>query len=154
MGPDGCQRTAPASFPHLEELASAGTSAVGERRSGFLHRAWGEAETDLALRVHEGEWPRRPALVSLYRALSDPGGDLREALQGAGRHPCSPEVAGRRLRVLEEAGVIRWQPSGTTPALRVVSSETKDLELIQAFVAYRDRCEEGRRFLSRQRQPN
>jgi single-stranded-DNA-specific exonuclease len=144
----------PPPFPHLEQLAAAGRSAVGERGCGFLHLAWGEAEIELALRVHEGEWPLRPALVSLYRALSDPVGDLRDTLQGAGRHPCSPEVAGRRLRVLEEAGAVRWQPSGTTPALRVVSSETKDLELLQAFVAYRDRCEEGRRFLSRQRQPS
>jgi hypothetical protein len=55
---------------------------------------------------------------------------------------------------LEEAGAVTWQHSGTTPALRVVSSETKDLERVQAFVAYRDRFEEGRRFLSRQRQPS
>jgi hypothetical protein len=108
----------------------------------------------LALRVHEGVWPLRPALVALYRALSDPGGPLRDALQGTARHPCSPEVAGRRLRVLEEAGAVRWQPSGTAPALRVVSSEAKDLELVGAFAAYHDRYEEGRRFLSRQRQPS
>jgi single-stranded-DNA-specific exonuclease len=144
----------PPPYPHLEQLASAGRSARGERRCGFLHLAWGEAEIELALRVHEGEWPLRPALVSLYRALSDPGRALRDALERPGRHPCSPEVAGRRLRVLEEAGAVHWQPSGTTPALRVVSSETKDLELLQAFVAYRDRYEEGRRFLSRQRQPS
>jgi hypothetical protein len=142
----------PPPFPHLERLASAG--AAGPRPGGFLHLAWGEAEIELALRVHEGEWPLRTALVSLYRGLSDPDRDLRDALQGAGRHPCSPEVAGRRLRVLEEAGAVRWQPPGTTPALRVVSSETKDLELLEAFVAYRDRYEEGRRFLSRQRQPS
>ena len=118
----------PPPFPHLEQLASAG-QAPSERRCGFLHLAWGEAEIELALRVHEAEWPLRPALVSLYRALSDPGARRsRDALQGAGRHPCSPEVAGRRLRVLEEAGAVRWQPSGTTPALRVVSSEAKDLE--------------------------
>ena len=141
----------PPPFPHLEQLASRAQRAGGR---GFLHLAWGEAEVELALRVHEEEWPLRPALVSLYRALSDPGRALRDALQGAGRHPCSPEVAGRRLRVLEEAGAVRWQPSGTTPALRVVSSEAKDLELLGAFVAYRDRYEEGRRFLSRQRQPS
>jgi hypothetical protein len=56
--------------------------------------------------------------------------------------------------VLEEAGVLRWEQSGATPALGVVSSETKDLEQVEAFVAYRDRYEEGRRFLSRQRQPS
>lgn len=144
----------PPPYPHLEQLVSAGGSAAGAQPGGFLHLAWGEAEVELALRLHEAEWPLRPALVSLYRALSDPDRDLRDALQGGGRHPSSPEVAGRRLRVLEEAGAVRWQPSGTTPALRVVSSEAKDLEQLQAFVAYRDRHEEGRRFLNRQRQPS
>ena len=143
----------PPPFPHLERLAAAPPSAI-EGRCGFLHLAWGEAEIEFALRVHEEEWPQRPALVSLYRALSEPVEDLRGALEGTGRHACSPEVAGRRLRVLEEAGAVRCQQSGATPALRVVSSEAKDLEQLKAFVAYRDRCEEGRRFLSRQRQPS
>ena len=143
----------PPPFPHLEQLAPRESAAAG-RGPGFLHLAWGEAEVELALRVHEEEWPLRPALVALYRALRDPGRPLRDALQGPGRHPCSPEVAGRRLRVLEEADAVRWQPSGTAPALSVVSSEAKDLELLGAFVAYRDRYEEGRRFLSRQRQPS
>jgi cytidylate kinase len=56
--------------------------------------------------------------------------------------------------VLEELGAVRWQASGTTRAVRVVSSEEKDLERSQAFVAYRDRYQEGRRFLSRRRQPS
>jgi hypothetical protein len=144
----------PPPFPHLEQLASAGRSAGGGRCCGFLHLAWGEAEVELALRVHEAEWPLRRALVSLYRALSDPDRALRDAFQGAGRHPRSPEVAARCLRVLEQAGAVRWQPSAPKPALRVVSSETKDLEQVGAFVAYRDRFEEGRRFLSRRRQPS
>ncbi len=143
----------PPPFPHLERLASAPPSAL-DGRCGFLHLAWGEAEIEFALRVHDGEWPQRPALVSLYRALSDPGGGPRGALEGPGRHACSPEVAGRRLRVLEEAGAVRWHQSATTPALRVVSSDTKELERLRAYVAYRDRYEEGRRFLSRQRQPS
>ena len=145
----------PPPFPHLERLASAARAGGGEGdRFGFLHLAWGEAEIELALRVHAEEWPLRPALVALYRALSDPDRDLRDSLQGAASHPRSPEVAGRRLRVLEEAGVVGWEPSGTARALRVVSSETKDLERMPAFVAYRDRHEEGRRFLSRRRQPS
>jgi single-stranded-DNA-specific exonuclease len=143
----------PPPFSHLERLASTSTRAP-DGRCGFLHLAWGEAEVDFALRVHESEWPQRPALVAVYRALSDPDAAPRGALEGMGRHACSPEVAGRRLRILEEAGAVTWQHSGTTPALRVVSSETKDLERVQAFVAYRDRFEEGRRFLSRQRQPS
>ncbi len=143
----------PPPFPHLVRLVSAPPSAP-EGRGGFLHLAWGEAEIEFALRVHEEEWPQRPGLVSLYRALSDPDLDPRDALKGAGRYPCCPEAAGRRLRVLEAAGVVRWRQSGATPALGVVSSETKDLEHVEAFVAYRDRYEEGRRFLSRQRQPS
>jgi single-stranded-DNA-specific exonuclease len=141
----------PPPFQYLEHLAWAGQGAGTGR---FLHLAWGEAEIELALRVHAEEWPLRPTLVALYRALSDPGRDLREALQGDARHPRSPEVAGRRLRVLEEAGAVRWQQSGAARALRVVSSEAKALERLQAFVAYRDRYEEGRRFLSRRRQPS
>ena len=38
-----------------------------ERRGdadGFLHLAWGEAEIEFALRVHEEDWPLRPALVA------------------------------------------------------------------------------------------
>jgi single-stranded-DNA-specific exonuclease len=144
----------PPPFRHLERLAWAQGGAGGGRRAGFLHLAWGEAEIELALRVQAEEWPLRPTLVALYRALSDPGRDLRDALQGAARHPRSPEVAGRRLRVLEEAGAVLWQPSGTARALRVVSSERKALDRVRAFVAYRDRYEEGRRFLSRRRQPS
>jgi single-stranded-DNA-specific exonuclease len=143
----------PPPFPHLEQLASAPPSAL-DGRSGFLHLAWGEAEIEFALRVHEEEWPQRPALVSPYRALNEPDVDPRDALRGTARYPCSPEVAGRRLRVLEEAGAVRWQQSSATPALGVVSSEAKNLEQVEAFVAYRDRYEEGRRFLSRQRQPS
>ncbi|HKH15185.1 MAG TPA: single-stranded-DNA-specific exonuclease RecJ [Solirubrobacterales bacterium] len=144
----------PPPFPHLERAASAGT--------GFVHLAWGEAEAALALRVHEEEWPRREALAALYRVMRDrhPGGtglredDLRKALDGPGRHPRAPEAGARRIRVLEEVGAVEWDPAATARALRVVSSVTKDLELTKSFVAYRERYEEGRRFLSRRRQPN
>ncbi len=93
-----------ASFP--APRASGIRARAGGGPSGFLHLAWGEAEVELALRVHAEEWPLRPALVALYRALSDPerGTLRRRASRRRGRHPRSPEVAGRRLRVLEEAG--------------------------------------------------
>ena len=142
----------PPPFPHLERLALPARAGGNGHGPGFLHLAWGEAEVELALRVHAEEWPLRPTLVALYRALIDPGRDLREALQGVAGHPRSPEVAGRRVRVLEEAGVASWQESGSARALRVVSSGTKDLERLETFAAYRDRYEEGRRFLSRRRQ--
>jgi single-stranded-DNA-specific exonuclease len=143
----------PPPFAHLERGAATGC--------GFLHLAWGDAELALALRVHEEEWPRRAGLAALYRVMRDgypngpsSGHDLHEALHGPGRHPRAPEVGARRIRVLEELGAVRWDPAATPRALRVVSSVTKDLELTESFAAYRDRHEEGRRFLSRRRQPS
>jgi single-stranded-DNA-specific exonuclease len=147
----------PPPFGHLERLVSTGR--------GFLHLAWGEPELELALRVLREEWPDRPALVALYRSLraagrSSPSEDprldlaqLRDVLHGPGRHPRAPEVAARRLRVLEELGAIRWDSSATACFVRVVSSG-EDLELLETFIAYRERYEEGRRFLSAQRQPS
>jgi single-stranded-DNA-specific exonuclease len=150
----------PPPFAHLEGAASAGT--------GFLHLAWGGPEVAIALRVHEEAWPRRTALAALYRVLRDRdsgspssgSGDwlteveLRDALHGPGRHPRAPEVGARRIRVLEEVGAIEWESAATPGTLRVVSSVAKDLDLTESFVAYQERYEEGRRFLSRRRQPS
>jgi single-stranded-DNA-specific exonuclease len=145
----------PAPFSHLERLAGAGP--------GFLHLAWSDPE--LALLVHDEEWPSRAALEALFRSLrsaeaqrGDEGAGLsaehlREALHGPGRHARSPEVAARRLRVLEELGAARWEPSGIARSLRVVSSKG-DLERLETFIAYRERYEEGRTFLSERRQPS
>ena len=74
-------------------------------------------------------------------------------LCGEGRaHPLAPEVAARGARVLAELGLLEWEQSGAPGALRAVSSEGTDLQRSRAFVAYRDRHEEGRRFLSERRQ--
>jgi hypothetical protein len=139
----------PPPFSHLQRLAGAGF--------GFVHLAWGDSEVELALRVHVEEWPNRAALIALYRTLR-PAGDgeatLRDALVGPGRYPRSPEVAGRRMRVLEDLGAIRWEASRTAASVGVVSSEEKDLERLSCFVAYRARSEEGKRFLSGRRQPS
>jgi single-stranded-DNA-specific exonuclease len=144
----------PPPFDHLQRAAASG--------HGYLHLAWGEPEIALALRVHEEEWPRRPGLAALYRVMRDrhPEGHglgpdaLRDTLHGPGRHPRAPEVGARRIRVLEEVGVVTWDPAATPRLLRVVSSVTKDLELTKSFAAYQARYEEGRRFLSRRRQPS
>jgi single-stranded-DNA-specific exonuclease len=150
----------PPPFAHLERAAAAGT--------GFLHEAWGEGDVAMAVRGHEEEWPRRAALAALYRVLRDrqartpsngaapeiTEADLREVLHGPGRHPRAPEVGARRIRVLEDVGAIEWDPGSTPGTLRVVSSVTKDLELTESFAAYEARYEEGRRFLSRRRQPS
>jgi single-stranded-DNA-specific exonuclease len=146
----------PAPFRHLESAASAG--------QGFLHLAWGEAEAELARRVHAEEWPDRPAAEALYRSLRSAADnpqdvralgldEVRERLHGPGRHPRSPEVAARRLRLLEELGAVRWEASGTARSLLAVSSKG-NLEELETFVAYRERYEEGRQFLSGSRQPS
>jgi single-stranded-DNA-specific exonuclease len=144
----------PPPFAHQERAAAAG--------SGFLHLAWGEADVAFALRVHEEEWPRRPGLAALYRVMRerDPSGagmdehGVRDALHGPGRHPRAPEVGARRIRVLADLGAVEWDPAANPHRLRVVSSVTKDLELTESFAAYHDRYEEGRRSLSRRRQPS
>jgi single-stranded-DNA-specific exonuclease len=141
----------PPPFPHLERLAAT-PAGVGSAGRGYLHLTWGEAEVELGFQVLAEDWPLRPTLVALYRSLRNPVGELRDVLRGTGRYRRSPEIAGRRLRVLEELGAVRWQASGTKRALRVVSSEQQDLERSQAFVAFSARFQEGQRFLSRRRQ--
>jgi single-stranded-DNA-specific exonuclease len=142
----------PPPFPYLERAAAAGT--------GFLHESWGPDDVAMAFRGHDEEWPRRAALAALYRLLRDRKAaaitetELREALHGPGRHPRAPEIGARRIRVLEEMGAIEWEPAATPATLRVVSSVGKDLERTQSFAAYQERYEEGRRFLSRRRQPS
>jgi hypothetical protein len=140
----------PAPFAHLDCLAKSG--------DGYLHRFADLADADFALRCHADEWPSRSALADLYRALGAADGELacadaRRLLCGAGRaHPHAPEVAARSARVLAELELLQWDGSGPNRVLRVVSSSGTDLERSEAFVAYRDRYEEGRRYLSEGRQ--
>jgi single-stranded-DNA-specific exonuclease len=143
----------PAPFAHLDRLAAAG--------EGYLHRLDGPAEVEFALRVHAEEWPSRALLAGLYRSLRERLDGRVEidaalacaVLSGEHRtHPRSPEVAARCTRVLAELDLVRWAASRRPCALGVVSSSRTDLERSKAFVAYRDRYEEGRRYLSEQRQ--
>jgi single-stranded-DNA-specific exonuclease len=134
---------------------------------GFLHLGWGPAEVELSLRLWEAEWPSRPSLAALYRGLrstAEPaeelaGSALRGALGGTAALPRSPEAAGRALRVLLDVGVVAWQADGGARgsdglgALSVVSSKGIELEQSGAFGAYRRHNEEGRRYLSRRRNP-
>ncbi|HEY7152110.1 MAG TPA: single-stranded-DNA-specific exonuclease RecJ [Solirubrobacterales bacterium] len=147
----------PPPFRHLERAASCG--------QGFVHLAWSEAEVELALRVHAEDWPDRRAVEALYRSLRSAAedrsrhadglrvGQVRDRLHGPGRYPRSPEVAARRLRLLEELGAVSWDYSATARSLLVVSSKG-NLEELETFVAYRVRYEEGRQFLSGSRQPS
>jgi single-stranded-DNA-specific exonuclease len=162
----------PAAFQHVVLIDPPPLSALEAmvdrfQGDGFLHLAWGAAEVELSLRLWEAEWPSRPSLAALYRRLRDAAGagaalegeGLRDALGGKGGLSRSPEAAARALRVLHEVGVVAWDPdggaagSGPLGTLGVVSSKGIELAQSQAFVAYRERHEEGRRYLSRRRNP-
>ncbi len=140
----------PPPFAELEALAGGG--------EGWLHAVDGPAEAEFALRVHADQWPSRSSLAGLYRELGAVGGSIdagraRRLLAGGERaHPHAPEVAARAARVLAELELLRWDGSGPNRTLGVVSSSGTDLERSEAFVVYRDRYEEGRRFLSERRQ--
>ncbi len=145
----------PPPFEHLERLLGSGR--------GFVHRLDGPQEAQFALRVHAEEWPSRAWLARIYRALearSRLAGGVeaplaRAVLEGEGRsHPLSPETGGRTSRVLAELGLVRWERSGDARSLGVVSSSGTDLERSAAFLAYRERYEDGKRFLSRGQIPS
>ena len=141
----------PASSSSLDAAAAAGT--------GYLHRLDGQAEAEFAIRCHTDEWPSRASLAELYRSLTAAASDLsgprlRSLFAGERRaHPHAPESAARAARVLDELGLIAWEGCGAARALRVVSSDGTDLERSGAYQAYRERYEEGRRYLSQRRQP-
>ncbi|MBA2240406.1 MAG: hypothetical protein H0W09_04055, partial [Solirubrobacterales bacterium] len=127
---------------------------------GWAHLAWGPIEADLAGRVHAAEWPDRDTLAAAYRDLRDavgPAGSVsseraRQALCGPGlAHPRCPEVAGRILRVLEELKLVACEEAAPARTLRVLSSGGTSLERSRAYVAYRQRREEGARCLSDRR---
>ena len=140
----------PAPFEHLEGLAGRGCEPPSP--PGWLHVAWGPEELELARRVLDAEWELRPALAAIYRELRAAGprveGErLAEVLAGPGRHPRGPETAGRCLRVLRDLGLVELG-DGPAAGLGVVSSDRTQLERSTAYVAYRERHEEGIRFLA------
>ncbi len=140
----------PPPFAHLEALARRREGPAG---AGYLHRCSGPTERELALRVHAVDWDPRAGLAEIYRALRAAGGEsegeeLATILAGDGRHPRTPEQAGRCVRVLDELGIARWTASDGSGALGVVSSERTELGRSPAYRAYRGRHEEGSRFLS------
>ncbi len=140
----------PAAFAHLDDLVRTG--------SGYLHLVGARSEAEFALHVHKGQWPSRASLAALYRALAaDPArheaAACRRLLSDTTRaHPHPPEVAARMTRVLCELELVDRNGSGANQAFGAVSSEGTDLERSAAFSAYRDRYEDGKRWLTEPRQ--
>lgn len=130
----------------------AGPAGTAPFATGFAHLAWGAAEAEFAERVLSAGLLLRAPAAELYRAVRDAGGELggealTAALAGRGKVSRAAEVAGRCVRVLEEAGVCAWTGDGAGAVLRVVSSERTDLERSGAFRACAEAHAEALRFL-------
>lgn len=130
-------------YPHLVALdppTEAAHEALldGGALGRMTHLSWGEPELAFAVHVHERDLDLRPALRALYPALRE-----RHEAALADAHPLA---AGRCLRVLSELGLLTVHDGAIT-----VPSPTQrtDLERSPSFLAYQERLEEGRRWLSR-----
>jgi single-stranded-DNA-specific exonuclease len=145
--------------PPFERVSSQlAASGSGGSRGAFFHLAWGQAEVEFAQRMLEHEYSLRPALTAIYRALAShrdglSGAPLEAALAGHGRHPRTPVLAGRCLRVLGELGLIEVDRSSATVRCTKSGEGKVNLERSQAFHHYTRTYEEGLRFLSGLAQP-
>jgi single-stranded-DNA-specific exonuclease len=118
---------------------------------GWTHLAWGTAELDFSLRVHDWNFALSEPLADLYRALRAAGAVRAAAceslLRGEGREPRSAALAGRLVRVLAELALVEFERAA--PALAVAPRPGRTaLERSAAFVAYQRELEDGRRFLT------
>jgi hypothetical protein len=143
----------PPPFRHLD--ASLRRSDVED---AFLHLGWGEAELGFTLRMLEQEYGLRGPLTAVYRALAKQGPavqgtELEAALLGEGRHPRSPALVGRCLRVLAELGLVELERSSATVKCAIIEQRKVELERSRAFLAYAALHEEALTYLSELQQP-
>jgi len=125
----------------LDPPADPGQDALLQEvsRTHTTHLCWGEPELAFAVHVHERDLDLRPTLRALYPRLRDHG--------AAALADVPPLAAGRCLRVLAELGLVAFGHAGAI-SVPPPSGRT-ELERSPSFVAYRQRLEEGRRWLSR-----
>ena len=118
----------------------------------LTHLAWGPAELRFAQQIHERQYDLRASLTATYRALRDAGGaageELESLLRGDPRTPRPAALAGRVVRVLAELRLVSLDPD--TRTMTVPVAERTALERSEAFRAYQQRLENGRRWLSRE----
>jgi len=118
-------------------------------RGAVTHLAWGLPELRFAEQIHEREYALRAQLTATYRALRAAGGaageELEALLRGDPQTPRPAALAGRLVRVLAELGLVSLDPQAR--ALSVPAAERTALERSEAYRAYRQRYEDGRRFL-------
>jgi single-stranded-DNA-specific exonuclease len=142
-----------AEFAHLVALdppSSEAAAALAPSESGYTHLAWSEAELRFAWQMHELEYGLRASLAALYRGVRArgrvAGGELEQLLRAEGRHGRPARVAGRLVRVLAELELVSLDR--LSPALEVASEAPTVLERSPAYRVYRQRYEDGQKFLS------
>jgi hypothetical protein len=124
----------------------------------FLHLGWGAAELEFTRMMVEQEYGLRAPLAAVYRALSkqgpiSSGPALEVALCGESRHPRSPLLVGRCLRVLVELGLVELERSSATVKCAIIEQRKVELERSRAFLAYAALHEQAQRCLSEPQQP-
>ena len=114
------------------------------------HLVWGEPERRFAEQIHERRYDLREPLTALYRALRGAGEaageELVTLLRGDPQAPRPALLAGRLVRVLAELGLVTVDAA--TRSLAVPPAEHTDLQRSEAFRAYYEHYEDGRRWLS------
>ena len=144
---------ATAAFAHVVALDPPSDSVASEALragQGATHWAWGPAEIEFALQIHELEYELRAPLVAFYRALREreqaTGEELELLLRGDGPHDRPARMAGRLIRVLAELELVSLDRD--LPALAIASREPTSLDRSPSFRVYAQRYEDGKRFLS------
>ncbi len=128
-----------------------GAWAMHRAAGRWLHLAWGEPETALALRAAEDEWELRPAVTEIWSGLRDGvvrawEGELEGILLGSGFSSRPPSVAARALAVLIELGFVENGPDGVRA---VPDPARRELEELTTYRACRARSDEARAYLAR-----
>jgi len=145
-----------AAYPHVVALDPPAHPALLDQLEhlagpGFAHLAWGEPELRFADAMHAWEYTLREPLEAVYRTLRQAGGrqgaGCEAVLRGAGREPHTPAMAGRLVRVLTELDLAVLDRSALGLELAGAPTRTS-LERSEAFIAYRRRLEDGRRWLT------
>jgi DNA-binding transcriptional ArsR family regulator len=119
-----------------------------------VHLAWGAAEVEFTLRMHEREHDLRADLSEIYRALRNAnppalaeGEALEELLRGDPRTPRTATTAGRALRVLAELHLVHLDRESrriTVPAAERTSLDDSAWYRYEQVI-----LDEGRRWLTR-----
>jgi single-stranded-DNA-specific exonuclease len=142
--------------PPFESISAMLSDASGSAHGSlFLHLGWGPAEIEFACQALAQDYALRAPLTAIYRALEPhpkglSGEALEQALSGPGRHPRSPALVGRCLRVLAELDLVALGHSSATVRTR---NSKVNLERSPAFQRYTSVYEEGLKFLSGLAQP-